>query len=147
MGIILDIIIIAIMALSIFLGYKKGLVKVKNPCRFEYFPEKNLIIDASHNPNGIKALRVNLDFYYPNLPRRFVFGCLKNKDYKKMMNILFRENDEVYLNEFNYPNSCTFEELSEACPVKNLKYNKENLSTDKLNIICGSFYMISELQK
>lgn len=126
---------------------KQGLVKVKNPCRFEYFPEKNLIIDASHNPNGIKALRVNLDFYYPNLPRRFVFGCLKNKDYKKMMNILFRENDEVYLNEFNYPNSCTFEELSEACPVKNLKYNKENLSTDKLNIICGSFYMISELPK
>ena len=126
---------------------KQGLVKVKNPCRFEYFPEKNLIIDASHNPNGIKALRVNLDFYYPNLPRRFVFGCLKNKDYKKMMNILFRENDEVYLNEFNYPNSCSFEELSEACPVKNLKYNKENLSTDKLNIICGSFYMISELQK
>ena len=126
---------------------KQGLVKVKNPCRFEYFPEKNLIIDASHNPNGIKALRENLDFYYPNLPRRFVFGCLKNKDYKKMMNILFRENDEVYLNEFNYPNSCTFEELSEACPVKNLKYNKENLSTDKLNIICGSFYMISELQK
>ena len=62
---------------------KKGLMKVKNPYRFEYFFEKNLIIDASHNPNGIKALRENLDYYFQNSPRRFVFGCLKNKDYKK----------------------------------------------------------------
>lgn len=72
-----------------------GLKKVKNPFRFEFIPEKNLIIDASHNPNGIKALKDNLDFYYPNQRRRFVFGCLKNKDYKKMMEILFEIGDEV----------------------------------------------------
>ena len=35
---------------------KRGLSKVKNPCRFEYFKEKNLLADASHNPNGIQAL-------------------------------------------------------------------------------------------
>lgn len=126
---------------------KIGLMKVKNPCRFEYFPEKNLIIDASHNPNGIKALRENLDYYYPNLPRRFVFGCLKNKDYKKMMNILFKEDDEVYLNGFDYPNACSYEELSEACFVQNQKYTNQTLSSDKLNIICGSFYMIGEFFK
>lgn len=121
---------------------KIGLMNVKNPCRFEYFPEKSLIIDASHNPNGIKALRENLDYYYPNLPRRFVFGCLKNKDYKKMMNILFKEDDEVYLNEFDYSNACSYDELSEACPVSCKKYTNNVLSTDKLNIMCGSFYMI-----
>ena len=124
---------------------KSALAKVKNPCRFEYFPEKNLIIDASHNPNGIKALRDNLDFYYPSQKRRFIFGCLKNKDYRKMMEILFNEDDEIYLNEFNYPNACTYEELDSACPYKNEKYAGQNLSSNKLNIICGSFYMISEL--
>lgn len=124
---------------------KRGLIKVKNPCRFEYFPDKNLIVDASHNPNGIKALRENLDYYFPNLPRRFIFGCLKNKDYLKMMNILFQEDDEIYLNEFDYPNSCTYEELSRVCPVKNFKYESQELSNDKLNVICGSFYMISQL--
>ena len=67
---------------------KIGLMNVKNPYRFEYFPNKNLIVDVSHNPNGIKALKENLDFYYPKTKKRFVFGCLKNKDYKKMMNIL-----------------------------------------------------------
>ena len=124
---------------------KRGLSKVKNPYRFEYFEEKNLIVDASHNPNGIKALKENLDFYFPNQKRRFVFGCLKNKDYETMMNILFEEKDEVFLNEFNYPKSCSYEELKNSCPVKAKKYNNQELTKDKLNIICGSFYMLSEL--
>ena len=124
----------------------KGLKKVKNPFRFEYLKEKNLIIDASHNPNGIKALRENLDYYYPNEKRRFIFGCLKNKDYKKMMNILFREGDEIYLNGFDYPNACTFEELQMACSFESKPYNQEDLTPDKLNIICGSFYMIGNLK-
>ena len=124
---------------------KRGLTKVKNPYRFEYFADKNLIVDVSHNPNGIKALRENLDYYYPNEKRRFVFGCLNNKDYETMMSILFQEGDEVYLNEFDYPKACTYEELSAVCPVKSEKYAGQELTQDKLNIICGSFYMLSEL--
>lgn len=126
---------------------KRGLSKVKNPCRFEYFKEKNLIADASHNPNGIQALRNNLDYYFPNKNRRFVFGCLKNKDYKQMMEILFRKEDEVYLNGFDYPNACTYETLKENCPVKAFPYTPDTkLTPDKLNIICGSFYMIGKLK-
>ncbi len=124
----------------------KALPKVKNPCRFEYFKNKNLIVDASHNPNGVKALRENLDYYFPNQKRRFVFGCLNTKDYKSMMEILFRVGDEVYLNGFDYPNACTFEELNKACPIKAKKYNSSvSLKPDKLNVICGSFYMIGKM--
>ena len=125
----------------------EGLKKVKNPCRFEYIKEKNLIIDASHNPNGIKALRENLDLFFPNVQRRFVFGALKTKDYKQMMEILFRNGDEVYLNGFDYPNACEFETLKSACPVMAQKYENEKVLTkDKLNIICGSFYMIGGME-
>jgi dihydrofolate synthase/folylpolyglutamate synthase len=124
-----------------------GLKNVKHPCRFEYIKEKNLIIDACHNPNGIQALRNNLDTYFPNQKRRFIFGCLKTKDAKTMMEILFREGDEVYLNGFDYPNAYTYKELQKICPVKANKYSPEvNLPPDKLNIICGSFYMISGLK-
>lgn len=125
---------------------KRGLMKVKNPCRFEYFADKNLIVDASHNPNGIKALRDNLDYFYPNQKRRFVFGCLKTKDYAKMMNILFQEGDEVFLNGFDYPNACTYDELKSVCPIESKKYQGQELMPDKLNIICGSFYMIGNLK-
>ena len=123
----------------------EGLKKVQHPCRFEFIKDKNLIIDACHNPNGVQALRDNLDRYYPNQQRRFVFGALRRKDYKKMMEILFRDGDEIYLNEFSYPDACTYEELQAACPYKSNKYNNDIFASDKLNIICGSFYMISEL--
>ena len=123
-----------------------GLRKVKNPCRFQYFPMQNLVVDASHNPNGIAALRDNLDSYFPQNERRFVFGCLRNKDYSKMMRILFREGDEIYFNEFDYPNACSFEELQAACPYKATQYNNEALVDNKLNIICGSFYMIGQMK-
>lgn len=122
-----------------------ALAKVKNPFRFQYFADKNLIVDASHNPNGVEALRENLDFYFPNEKRRFVFGCLKTKNYAKMMNILFREGDEVYLNEFDYPNACGYEELKSACPVDAKRFESLNFSKDKLNVVCGSFYMIGKL--
>ncbi|MCQ2743594.1 MAG: bifunctional folylpolyglutamate synthase/dihydrofolate synthase [bacterium] len=125
----------------------KALPKVNNPYRFQYFKDKNLIVDASHNPNGIKALRENLDYYFPDIKRRFVFGCLNTKDYKQMIEILFKEDDEIYFNEFDYPNACTYEELNNACMYKTNRYTKSlNLDDDKLNIICGSFYMIGKMK-
>lgn len=54
----------------------EGLKKVNNPCRFEYVQEKNLIIDASHNPNGIEALRDNLDWFF-RAKKAFCFRVLK----------------------------------------------------------------------
>ena len=123
-----------------------GLKRVKHHCRFEFISGKNIIIDGAHNPNGIQALRSNLDLYYPKEQRRFIFGCLKNKDYKKMINILFREGDEIYFNEFDYPNACSYEELSKACKYRsNRYYGEEIITPERLNIICGSFYMISQL--
>lgn len=124
-----------------------GLKKVKHHCRFEYIKDKNIIIDACHNPNGVEALRNNLDLYYPDKKRRFIFGALKNKNYKKMMEILFREDDEIFFNEFDYPKACSFEELSSACHFLSKKYTSENIITpDRLNIICGSFYMIGKMK-
>ena len=63
-----------------------------------------------------------------------------------MMRILFREGDEIYFNEFDYPNACSFEELQATCPYKATQYNNEALADNKLNIICGSFYMIGQMK-
>ena len=71
---------------------KKGLQNVKHPCRFEYIADKNLIIDGAHNPNGIKGLMQSLDIYYPNTKRRFIFGCLRNKEYGKMVKEICKNN-------------------------------------------------------
>lgn len=122
-----------------------GISKVKHPCRFQLC-KNDFIIDASHNPNGSMALRESLDFYYPEKSRCFVFGCLKNKDYEKMMDILFTQNDEVYFYHFDNQNSCAIEDLQMAYkyPSKIFK-SLEELPKDRLKIICGSFYMLNEL--
>ena len=138
---------------------KKGLKNVKHLCRFEYIADKNLIIDGAHNPNGIKGLIQSLDMYYPNTKRRFIFGCLRNKEYGKMVNILIPLSNhllqgagvilpEIYFYHFSHQNSATFEELKAVCPApcKELtKDTKIDFNDGHLNIICGSFYMIAEL--
>ena len=140
---------------------EKGLKNVKHPCRFEYIKDKILIIDGAHNPNGIKGLMQSLDMYYPNTKRRFIFGCLRNKEYGKMVNIIAPHPypiskgardvlPEIYFYHFSHQNSATFEELKAVCPVpcKELtKDTKIDFNDGHLNIICGSFYMISELVK
>ena len=125
-----------------------GLKNTIHPFRFEYFPKHNLIVDASHNPNGIEALRLNLDYLYPQYQRTFIFGCLKNKEYKKMINILFRPEDDIYFYEFNYPNTAKFEDLKSACPYPCKKFDGNlQIQNNKLTIVCGSFYMLSSLFK
>lgn len=126
----------------------KGLENVKHICRFQYIPEKNLIIDGAHNPNGINSLKQSLDAYYYNQKRRFIFGCLRNKDYEKMVQTLFDRGDEVYFYHFKHQNSCTVEELQKVCPIDSKELTpdtKIDFKDGHLNIICGSFYMISEL--
>lgn len=126
----------------------EGLRQVKHPCRFQYIPEKNLIIDGAHNPNGIEMLKQSLDMYYPGMRRRFVFGCLKNKDYEKMVPALFEYGDEIYFYKFHHKNSCDVKSLQECCPVESQELmpdTKIDFSDGKLNVFCGSIYMLSEL--
>ncbi len=124
---------------------QKSLRKVNHPCRFQIC-RPDLIVDASHNPNGASALRESLDLYYPNSKRCFIFGCLRHKDYKKMMRILFNPDDEVYFYHFSHKDSCTIEELQKAYSEKSgIFHTLDELPKDRLKIVCGSFYMINEI--
>lgn len=124
---------------------EEGLKNVKHPCRFEYLKEQNIIIDGAHNPNGTKALRESLDEYFPNQKIKFIFGCLKNKQYSQMMENLFTQNDEIYFYEFDNPNACIYEELASACNFISKPFREFKKDSNILTVICGSFYMIKEL--
>lgn len=127
---------------------QNAIKKVKHFGRFQYIENKKLLIDGAHNPNGIEVLRQNLDIYFKNYQKRFIFGCLKNKNYKKMVEILFKENDEIYFNHFSNANSATFEDLSAVCKYPCKEY-QPNIPTDfnGITVICGSLYMIAEVLK
>lgn len=123
----------------------EGLKNVKHPCRFEYFEDKNILIDGAHNPNGTKVLRESLDEYFPNQKIQFIFGCLHNKQYAQMMQNLFRQNDEIYFYEFDNPNACSYAELAGACEFSSKSFSEYKHDSNILTVICGSFYMIKEL--
>lgn len=125
---------------------KEALKNVHHKFRFEIFEDKKLIVDAGHNPDGIRVLRESLDTYFPNQNFRFIFGCLKNKDYKQMLSNLVKDGDEIYFYHYNNPNSVDVEELQKICPIKSEKFiDGSILKSDKWNIICGSIYMIAEV--
>ncbi|MDR1167782.1 MAG: bifunctional folylpolyglutamate synthase/dihydrofolate synthase [Heliobacteriaceae bacterium] len=117
---------------------KAGLRKVNHPARFQIVNE-NLIVDACHNPDGARALRESLDFYFPDRARRFVFGCMQNKDYEKMAEVLFRVHDDVYFYEFK--NSRKFGGRGQ----RGKKFQSlAGLPKDEtLTVVCGSIYMLS----
>lgn len=129
---------------------QEALKQVKHIGRFQYIKDKNLIIDGAHNPNGISMLRQNLDYYYPFEKRRYIFGCLNNKDYEQMINTLFKDDDEIYFYEFKHSNSLEYKVFNNVCRYdsKNFREGDSIDFTDgKLTVICGSLYMIGELVK
>lgn len=130
---------------------EEGLKEVKHLCRFEFLKEKNIVIDGAHNPNGTKSLRESLDYHFPDQKFKFVFGCLKNKNYAQMMKNLFTQKDkigdEIYFYEFDNPNACKYEDLAEVCEFDSKPFNDFIHDNNTLTVVCGSFYMIKELLK
>ena len=70
---------------------------VRHPARFEILMQENLpvVIDGAHNPAGMRALRAGLDRYFPDRPRVFLLGILKDKDIDAMLAVLLRAGDQV----------------------------------------------------
>ncbi len=129
---------------------EKALKSVNWICRMQYIPKYNLLIDGTHNPDGARVLRESLDYYFPDTKRVWVYGSLSTKDYAQVMKTLFKEEDEVYFYNFDYPNSVSYEDLKKEyskglfIKQKELEYllveNKESLI-----IVSGSFYMIGSI--
>lgn len=76
---------------------RAALRMVRHPARFEILAQENLpvVIDGAHNPAGMRALRAGLDAYFPDLPRVFLLGILKDKDIDTMLAVLLRPGDQV----------------------------------------------------
>lgn len=140
----LNLAISALRVLNLFdeTSLAQGLKSVRHFARMSYDNVQNVLIDGAHNPDGARVLRESLDYYFPNQKFRFVFGCLNNKDYKSMMKILFNAGDEVFLYQFNNKNSASVDELKKNCEIEVLE---EFDKTDRLTVVCGSFYMIDEV--
>jgi len=140
---------------------KKGLKKAKNPARLQLVGSgrktrnARLLIDAAHNPHGMRELIVNLNLFdYANLI--CVFGVMKDKNWKEMLKILAPHCDLLIVNQPKGERAANAEDIVkeakqyvDSVAVKDVKkslvYAKKKAKKEDLILVCGSIYMIGEL--
>ncbi len=118
-----------------------------------------LILDVSHNPEAIKTLTKNLDYYFRNNRKTTVFGVLADKDINKIVKNLPKQNSKYVLT--------TPETLRAMCIKKVVtEFEKQKLDfirIDNINeainyairetkpaeivVVTGSFYTVNSAEK
>ncbi|HOL21275.1 MAG TPA: folylpolyglutamate synthase/dihydrofolate synthase family protein [bacterium] len=137
----------------------KGIETTFWPCRFQILQKGPvIIIDGAHNPDGIKTLLDTLSELYPDKRFSFLMGILKDKNWQKMLSLIFNSNriKEIVFTTPDSERAISPDVLAgfvlkkqRSIPVKiintpskALKYIK---STGENWCICGSLYLCGDI--
>jgi dihydrofolate synthase / folylpolyglutamate synthase len=116
-----------------------------------------IIADVAHNKDGIQQVLQQLQFSYRNNNLHFVLGFVKDKDVAEVLS-LFPKNARYYFTNAHIPRAMPVAELSEkaaslALVGKNfdnvndaIVEAKANANANDVIMICGSFFVIAELE-
>jgi len=138
----------------------EGVKNVSWNGRLEIIDEDpKFIIDASHNVEGMKYLRKNIEKYFLYNNIYFILGILKDKEVEKMVEIISDLPKEIYLVTPNSNRALNSEELKKIVKKYNktcisfdnydeaINYAKDKAEKNDLIISAGSIYMIGEIRK
>ena len=137
----------------------RGLERAKLIARLEILRRNPiLLIDGSHNAEGIHALKEALSTV--NYRRLILgIGILKDKNYREMISELIPLADEVVVTEIPMPRSLKAEELYEEVATIHsnaewereisvaLKKTMDKAKKEDLILWCGSLYLVGEVRK
>lgn len=138
-----------------FIGEKaiqEGFKTVIWHARLEYIKDKNILIDGAHNPDAAMELKKSLDYYFKDKKRIFIYSSLTTKDFNKISDILFTNEDIIYFYEFNHKNALSYNDFVKTNRGKNIKNCRREdiaklINCPDLKIITGSLYMIGDICK
>ncbi|MCL2887942.1 MAG: bifunctional folylpolyglutamate synthase/dihydrofolate synthase [Elusimicrobia bacterium] len=123
---------------------KKGIRTARLNARFEIIktPKSTLIIDGAHNPQAMRGVveNINLTGYNPAV----VFAAMKDKDYKKMLQILRARFKKIIFAKLDNPRAAVF---PNAIPVPELIKQAMSGALGKIVLLTGSFYLAGEVIK
>lgn len=137
---------------------RRGVLRAKNPARFEIIRENPTVIyDGGHNENGITALNFTLQRYFGNAPKTVVFACMKDKEIDKSLKLLSEGDTEfIFTTVKDNPRAMSAEELKAAAEsygfsgdaYEEIGYAyREAISRGKLTVICGSLYLYKDFRE
>lgn len=138
-----------------------GVRSTRWPGRLERFSQPgrpDVLLDVAHNPAGAWALRSAISHLDPTPgAMTLVFGCLHDKAFTEMAQVLFPVFDVVVLTEVRSPRTATLAQLNEAAettgvPTKTAADPKEALNLAMaqtalggLVVVAGSIYLAGEV--
>lgn len=140
-----------------------GLKGAKWAGRFEILREEPyIIIDGAHNEAGFEVLKKSIISYFNDKRKIFVLGILKDKDYRRMLEIIAPIADKIITTKPDSPRALSSKELKEAIKCvtsKNIPIESEDdinkaveialniAAKDDVIIFAGSLYMIGKVRE
>ena len=133
-----------------------GYAETRWSARFQYIPEKNLLIDGAHNPEGMQALASALREYFPNEKFHFLAGCFADKNAEEVVAAFAPLALEVSFIAFDGSGReiCSPEQLGTLLKkfAPDVPWQEESLAkalhklplTDGMTVLCGSLHMCGE---
>lgn len=126
----------------------KTINQTKIPGRFEVQKIKNItfIFDVAHTPLSASYLRTKLDKNFPNKKIIFILAFLKDKNPKKFIKNLLKNDDEMILTAIDHPRALipsSFEKPDSALKEAIFKAIKK----DRIICVTGSFGIVSTIKK
>ena len=67
---------------------RQGFRQTHWPARFQYFPERRVILDGSHNPEGFRTLQEAITRYLPSQPTYWLLSLRNNRDPQGLLEVL-----------------------------------------------------------
>lgn len=136
----------------------EGVSTVAWPCRFHVLRERPVIVvDGAHNPDGINTLSGTLDDVFPGKRFSFITGILRDKDWRRMLRILLKNNaiDEIVFTRPDNERALEPAILADfAKGRRNIKITVIHEPSDALRYagrtkrdwcICGSLYLCGDI--
>ncbi|NWF90509.1 MAG: bifunctional folylpolyglutamate synthase/dihydrofolate synthase [Ignavibacteriaceae bacterium] len=127
--------------------------------RFEYIHYKpDIILDSAHNPEGIENFINEFNKVRKNYSHSIVlFGVMKDKAIKEMLNLLKGNFDEFLITEIDYDRACPISSLSNIASEINLIVKPETKpgeyvanfryqTPSKCLVVLGSMYLLGTVK-
>lgn len=128
--------------------------------RYEYFHKNpTIIFDSAHNPEGIENFLTEFSKEEKSFNRRtLIFGAMRDKALKEMLQMLSKHFDEILVTDINYERAAKAEELIVLCRELNIngrllsdpaKYidNSRGKDRNECLVVLGSMYLLGEIKQ
>ena len=140
---------------------KKGLKSTVWNARFEILQkDPTVIIDGSHNRQGMEKLAENIRLYFGDRKIILIVGILKDKEYGKMLDMILPLAKRVYTVTVPSPRTLSAEELKKEAqmrtdakvtavedPTEAVKAAIKEAADDDVICACGSLYYVGLIRK